>query len=278
MDQLISFFEELGLSDKETLVYKALLKRKEATLLQLARDTCLPRTTLYRLIENMIKTGICKEIPEDKSKKVQAVKPQELYFLIEKKRQKIQEIEQEFPKLQKILEQEGKDSYNNAAEVLFYRGKDGLKQMIWHELESKELLSYYYLTEVDIFGKTFAKRYREICYERGITEREIISTDDPYLTKENIVYYTKGELFKNYMFRYIPAEQLKIDHQVTIYNDVVCFFDWNTEGEIFGVEIHSKAIASLQKQIFEILWSISLKPEEALKMKVSSNNAHQKVV
>ena len=55
--------------------------------------------------------------------------------------------------------------------------------------------------------------------------------------------------------RYLPSSILSIDHQTDIYDDVVAFYNWH-EGEVFGVEIYNDKVASMQRQIFEILWGM----------------------
>lgn len=44
-----------------------------------------------------------------------------------------------------------------------------------------------------------------------------------------------------------------------IYNDVIGIYSWH-EGEVFGVEIYNEKVATMHKQLFEIVWKIAKVP------------------
>ena len=54
--------------------------------------------------------------------------------------------------------------------------------------------------------------------------------------------------------RYLSPEVVDISVQMDIYNDTLAIYSWH-EDEVFGVEIHNKKIADMQRQIFEALWN-----------------------
>ena len=54
MDNLEKRIEKIGLSEKETAVFIALLRAKEATVIKLAKMTNIKRTSIYHCLEELI--------------------------------------------------------------------------------------------------------------------------------------------------------------------------------------------------------------------------------
>lgn len=50
--------KELGFSEKEILIYLALVKEKNASVLKISKNTKLPRSTVYDLLEKLIQKGL----------------------------------------------------------------------------------------------------------------------------------------------------------------------------------------------------------------------------
>ncbi|HSI20366.1 MAG TPA: helix-turn-helix domain-containing protein [Verrucomicrobiae bacterium] len=93
---------QLGFSDKEILVYLAILKHGKLSPANVARITKMKRTTAYSIAEELIKKGVVNVDLSSKTKNLLALPPEELENVIEKeerlleqKRKLIPEIVQE---------------------------------------------------------------------------------------------------------------------------------------------------------------------------------------
>lgn len=64
--------EELGLQEKEATVYLALLEVEHDSVLDLAEKTGINRTTIYPVLEDLIKKGLVSEIQIDKKTRFRA--------------------------------------------------------------------------------------------------------------------------------------------------------------------------------------------------------------
>ena len=255
--KIINFLIDLGLDEFESKIYLVLARKGILSTLQISKETGIDRSKVYRRIEDLSRKGIIEEVIDQKTKKAKAVNVDRLEILLERNEEKVKSMKQLFPSVASAL---GKEYGMNqpGTKVLFYRGKEGIKQMIWHVLNANKLVAgYTYRTLADLTGIKYAEKWIREFVKRNLMVRDIFSDDlieSKQKFKEKFVWNTR-----NFISKYIPPEIITIDHQIDIYNDVVSFYNWH-EGEVFGVEIHNEKVARMQKQIFEVLWKIGEDP------------------
>lgn len=250
-----TFLSNLGLDDEESLIYLKLIEYGSLSYLELSRSTSINRTTLYRLIEKLKNKGIVEEIIDEHRRLIKAVDIHKIEFLIKEQESKAKILRDLFPNISSILPQ---TSFNNPqTKVLFYKGKDGIKQMFWNTLRAKdECVGFTYRSAKELVGEEFKERWSKEFIKRGLFFRDIYS--DSFLESigsdiESNIFLSPKSFFKS---KYISSNILNINHQVDIYNNVVAFYNWFND-EIFGVEIYNKEVSTMQKQLFEIVWKIS---------------------
>jgi sugar-specific transcriptional regulator TrmB len=78
-DPLLSTLEAVGLSDKESRVFVALVGMGEATAGDVAKKSGLKRSIVYFTLERLITQGLCQEIVGHKVKRYEAVPAARLY-------------------------------------------------------------------------------------------------------------------------------------------------------------------------------------------------------
>ena len=252
---ILKFLKELGLDQSEAAIYVSLYKYGTSTVLELSRNTKIDRSKVYRRLEDMRDIGLVNEVIDGKRKSYQATGLNMLEKLLKRKEKKVTDLKEVYDDVKLYLS--GNIGLNDPeTKVLFYRGKDGLKQMIWNNLRSKkECVGYTYRRVSEYVGKRFVERWRDEFIRRGIRFRHIYS--DYYLRSIKDLGH-RAETYPDSRFqaRYIPKDTLDINHQVDIYNDTVTYYNWY-EGEVFGVEIYNAKIAQMQKQMFEITWKMA---------------------
>lgn len=240
----------LGLSDKQGEIYLLLLKQGITSLLDLSRRTTINRTTIYRIVEDLKKLNLVEEVVDDRGAKVKPVPPENLRLLLTKKETELDNLKNNLPGLITDLSAI-KDQPIKSTQVVYFRGVNGLKQLLWNILKAKgESVGYGYADWNKSVGKEFAEKLRAERVKRKIYDREIQNTDqaDPMSSWTQIKDYHQV-----YQARYLPRKTIDIKHDTYIYNDVFTFFNFYQD-ELFGIEIHNSEIAKTQKQIFEVLW------------------------
>ena len=233
-------------------IYESLWSRGPQTMSELARNSGVERTKLYRLIpllkdEFLIDTD--KEYAHDIIRVTSAERLQEL---ISKRQKSLDSARHALPQLINSMPV----SQLTNSRVNVYKDVNGLKQLLWNETNADgEVLS---IIQEPIQTKTnlaFFERLVTKCNDRNLMLRGIVgdgfsgARDEWYKTHVN-------DRFKHWQAKYVAGSTFSIDQNMIIYDDTVAYFVWNSK-ETFGVEIHNPVIANTQKQFFELLWSSS---------------------
>ena len=150
---------------------------------------------------------------------------------------------------------------NPGTSVKFYRGQDGLRQLLWNTLKAKKVVGYGYSDWNEGVGRSFAEKLRQEYLERQIINLEL-QNDIPINTdfidiKTN---KTANEIYLNkfYQMRVIPTSVIEIKHDAYIYDDIYAIYHY-INNEPFGIEIQNAEIAKTQTQIFQFLWKSAKK-------------------
>lgn len=253
MQAIRAYFFKLGLSSEIADIYLALHMHGKQTISELARNSGVERTRIYRLIGELETSGLV-EVEKQYKRNIFAAAPiTNLQILLTQKEQELHELRSELHGLQNILLSEH-SLQSPATKVQAYRGTEGLKQMFWNQTRTKgENLSILYENMQSRTNLAFFERWAKAIGERNIRSRSIIS-DNFVRTQQNWYRRHTNSRMSNWEGRYIPDGLFPITHSTVIYDDVTSYYNWK-DGEIFGIEIHNTEIANAQRQFFEMLWA-----------------------
>lgn len=259
-DSFISHLERLGLSQEECRIYLALLD-KPSTHLALSRKTGVNRTKIYRIADQLAARGLVVMTQDDSGRRLTAASPQNLEIRLTAAEEELQEqreaLEQTMPVLQQLYESSGKPSSSQFI-VNTYEGADGLKQMLWNELKTKNEILVFGDGDIQdmISDLRWAEKHRAKTVEAGYKVREILNPDgksEPFTSNETYVQSVRTK-------RYVDASVLPLHNQICIYNDTIAIYNWHDERKV-GLEIINKALATTQRAIFEKYWQLGTSPK-----------------
>jgi sugar-specific transcriptional regulator TrmB len=243
----------LGLTDNQAEIYLLLLKQGSTSLLELSRQSTINRTTIYRIVEDLKKMNLVETVLADRGLKVKAAGPENLNLLAAQKEAELNRLKTNLADLIADLSVI-KDQPAPSTQVVYFRGVNGLKQLLWNVLKAKgESVGYGFADWNQSVGREFAEKLRTERVKRRVFDREIQNTDqaNPISDWTNVKDYRQV-----YHCRYLPRKIVNINHDTYIYNDVFAFY-YFIKDELFGIEIHNAEIARTQKQIFEVLWKLA---------------------
>lgn len=245
------YFTKLGLSRELADIYIALKMNGPLTISELARQSGVERTRIYRLFSELRRTGLIEVEARAKRDILKAAPLSNIEILLSKKEQELKGLKNEFTLIEKLLDNDQMQS--SATRVQFYEGLEGAKQLFWNETKAHtEVFAIMYENMQLTTKSTFFERWVKRCNENDIHHFGIFG--DHFIESQKKWYGRKSnERLTHWQGRYIPAEQFAITHRTVIYNDVVAYHNWKN-GEIFGIEIYNQAIADTQRQFFEMLW------------------------
>lgn len=260
------FLLKLDFSSEESAIYLTLAQNEQLTILHTARKSGIERTKIYRLVDELIRRGIIEEVVGYKKKLLKASNINTLSFLVQQQEATTNYLKHTLPLISKELE--ALTIPYPETKVLYYRGSDGIKQMLWNQLTAKkEILSFTYRVLEEVVGKKFFRSWVDEFEKRNLGLREI-RTEEFYKSLDQLK--TKTVMNTN-QIRYLPSKTLLINHGMDIYNNVYAIYDWR-EGEIFGVEIYNQKIADMQKHFFEVFWNMAKEDVKALALLKKTKN------
>ena len=273
-ETVINFLAKLQVSAEGSRIF-ALLSHESAVSAQvIARKTGIPKTNVYRRVEELKSAGLVLEQIEENRRTYRAASSDQLSLVVMKKELEAAELRQELPKVSALLQQDAANA-DPETKVLFYKGRDGIRQMIWNVLRAKtEVVGFTYRDISPFVGKRFHDHWRETFMARGLRGRDIYS--DGYIASKfdpNAKRYgTAG--WQEWEGKYCPPGKLNINYQMDVYNDIVGIYNWAGE-DVFGIELYNAKVAAAQRQIFELLWlnssSLTLKQQKSVFEALNNN-------
>ncbi len=234
MVELAEKLKEAGLSNKEVVVYVALLKEGPIGGGNLAKHLGMDRAHTYNILSNLVNKGLVGYIVIENKKLFHAASPNNLLNQIQQKEQAIKEVLPELLKLEKTK--------SKPVIIRVLEGKPGLRTLIRLLLESKA-------KEILVYGGT-GKSYDVLKYEMSHATKKIklLKMKGRIITSEKLRghHFTK---LPNFTIKYV--EELT-PSSTMIFGDKVSINVFNEKP--FVILIEDKSIAESYKKYFEYLW------------------------
>lgn len=231
----------LGLTENESKVYLALLKLGEVRAGELAKETEINRSLIYRIVEQLQRKGLVSEVIKENRSYFSANNPKHLKKIIEEKEQDLNEI------LPSLLQMSKKDSDSMNVEV--YSGLKGIKTVLRDQLDNVK--EFYVLGAGNEFASLtdhFYDQYYTIRIERKIKQKILFKTE----AKERLEKISKSP----YSEARILDPNYKVPVAIIIYRDNTAMISWEDKKVII---IKSKNISEGFKEQFNIFWKIAKK-------------------
>lgn len=244
---LIKGLGAFGLDDKEVKVYLAGLELGSSTVLELSRRTELPRTTLYPILERLVRQGVFR-LGKEKKTTVYIVEPPDELERTMGERQKL--FTKTLPLLHVL-----KDTVDEGPGVTIYEGTDGFKRL-WKQIFQSGVKEYRlittgvglldYVKEHYIIKQLIAQRLK-----RGIKSRQLIP-----MTRDarKIVEKDKEELRES---RFLPSGVV-LPASALIFDGQVAFITTRKENTM--IILASGDIATTYQTLFDLIWDKAERP------------------
>ena len=247
---LDSLLVEIGLTQSEVQVYKALLSKGNTTVGPIVKHASVAYSKVYVLLDKLIEKGLVNYIVKDKTKYFSASDPKKLLEYLEKKKAtldlQIKETESVLPVLlaqQQALEENEK--------IAVYEGLEGLKTIYFECIDSLKDGD-----TVKVLGASFGNlnnlKYKQ--FFRSITAKRL---------KKKIKY---EYIFNNALrketelkrWQKMPLTKIRflLDEtpgSINIQKDRVMIIYWHKEmPKVFYIK--STPVAESFKKYFEVIW------------------------
>lgn len=254
-DRVIEFVQKMGFSAEAAKVYQALVLNGSMSLSELSRESGVERTRLYRQVPEWVADGLIQELLAYKSRRFAAVEPTMLASKLAEQKKLIAELELQIPDIEQIAsEAMGRQK----TQVKYYRGVEGIKQILWNESKAKsEIVAYTYRNLIEVVGKEFFEEYARELEKNKVKMRDLRA--DAFMESAKREIFVRRHIEKS-SWRYLPDSSMNLTHNLDVYDDVIAMYYWD-DNEVWGVEIQNARMAAMQRSIFETLWGIAKKVE-----------------
>jgi sugar-specific transcriptional regulator TrmB len=236
--------EYIGFSEKEVLIYLALLSLGKGTVTQISKKAGINRPTAYHILASLESKNLVKVSGKEPKQEYVSESPDQIEKLIDKK---IKADEARIKEARKIIP-ELKSIHNvlNRPRVLFYEGKEGLERVYENTLTStEEIRAYASVEDVNITLPNYFPQYYKRRAKKNISIRAIFPDSGD---ARELIKHDKDELRKTVL---VPKDRFIFHPEINIYDDKVMIASWR---EKLGVIIESQEIADAMKKIYELAW------------------------
>jgi len=247
-DSLVSKLGHFGLDNDEASIYLYLLRSNYKSALEISREVKVGRTKVYRILRKLIKLGIVNQKLDTHGKKFKAESYEKLELLLRSKESEIESLKGIRDDLFQDLKY-FQSKYHKKSRVLYYSGKEGLKQITWNSTKAKDELLIFEIKDMSAFlDYGFCEKVRMEFVRNKVKVKEITN-------HKSLPAWTDIHEFvrKFWSCRYISPVKLKMKFEILVYNNVLAMYNFK-DSDVFCVEIYNESLAEMQKQLFEFLW------------------------
>lgn len=233
--------ESIGLNEKESKVYLALLELGQATAQEVATKANLNRATTYFIIDSLMKKGLAASFEQGKKQMFVGSDPEKLKDVLKiqeaevKRREK--ELEEILPELKSVNNQiKGKPV------VKYYEGKEGVKTMVSEVFDKPGETIYmaYSLDNIDeYFSEEESAAWVKIRREKNIKVKSIYSSTLTTLDSDPDTERLK-----------IPQDKLPITCDIAVYGNKIRLASLSKR--LIGVVIDDEELASSFRTIMKL--------------------------
>ncbi len=243
---LDKYLEDIGLNDKESKVYLALLEFESASVMELAKKTSIKRPTVYVVLESLAKKGLVSETTVGKKTNYYAEPPERLETFLERKIVSLEEskrvLKDLVPQLKSISREHGEKPV-----VKYFEGKEGIFASNEEALkifggDQDPMYAIYNNDLVDeIFSPEELRRLRGDRVSRNIKAFSIYTSKDKERPSDSISSRIK-----------IDKDKYPILSDITVYKDLILISILGKK--ISAIMIKNGDVAETIKSIFKLVF------------------------
>ncbi len=239
--QLTKLLIEIGLREAEALTYLAALALGPTTVVKLAAETGIKRTTLYTITEELKQRGLMSMEVKGFKKRLVAAPPSQIEMLLVQQREKLQRA---LPDLEALYNFTGE-----ASSLKYYEGLDAVKG-VYESLirDIKPHQDYLILSDLKRWLEQDPEYFLDFLRRRAKLNINIrMLVQDSAIAREHL----RIQRTLNETIRILPSQtklttNLVVTPQRVVVHQII--------PPIFAIVIENKSIIQMHKEQFEIMW------------------------
>ncbi len=174
--------KNLGLVEKEAVVYLAALELGSSTIQEIAGKSQISRSTTYEVIESLVKKGLMSSLTKGKKKYFSAEDPERLLSFIDAKEKEFEKRKKELKAVLPELKEVSSLS-RQRPRIKFYEGKQGIRRIQEDILRTKNLRTIEEFVPLDDAYQLFPAHPRD--HRHGMGKKIEVPKNDLYQQKRS---------------------------------------------------------------------------------------------
>lgn len=252
IDDVLRF---IGLTDKETKLYVALLRHGMQPTSYLARRAGLNRGTAFLLLHALVEKGLASKSTKGKIQHFAPLEPKELLHYLDRRERDIetqkQRVQGAMGQLYAIM-----NPLTSKPKIQFFDGREGARTVLDHTLTSSEKTLCAFLSIADVIecvGMDFFSEYTDRRVAAGFTLHAIRTRekDKEAMKKDAQARRYVSSRKEHRVVRHVP-EDLAFPITMYMYDGTLAII--SSAQESFAMLIESRELAEMQKKLFSLLW------------------------
>ncbi len=243
VNKLTDALTGLGLSENEARVYLSAIVLGPTTILKIAKNSGLIRTTVYAVIESLKEKGLISVEIAGWKKLYAAESPEKLEQLVELRRQ---EFKKHLPDFMSLYSLKQSESY-----IRYFEGRDAVRS-VWNNLLKSLQLDedYMVIGDSDRWFSLDEEYYRDFIKQKAKlnVHTRILLKKTPGASE----YKNSSKLYDE-KIKLIPSS-ITFNSDITITSQKTIIQQLQTPTSAMVIE--NQSIAQMHKEIFDLLWNM----------------------
>lgn len=239
-------FERFGLNHKETTAFLELLRLGTTPVSQWAKHAGINRSSMYVVLERLVKAGLATTFSHQNIQHVQAVPLPELTALLNDKEDFITEtrnlLEKNLPELQKLIK-----THTITPKVCFYEGKQRVEIMYEEVLKEPSFRAFFHPQRVKTMMPKYFHKIPQTLKARGGSAQELLVRCQEAEEYQNLYQSAKHQII-------LLPKQITFSSDTIITKEKIFLIGYGQE-DVVGTEIWNEELAQTQTTLFDLLWT-----------------------
>lgn len=242
----------LGLNEKEILIYLAILKQKELTASEIASKTKLKRTTVYAVLENLIEKRLITKQPGKKVDLFIPLPPVNILEMFTREERELNKKKELAKRASLELSQYGANAVFSIPKTTFIPEEAAMDYLYENTNKWVESMMKYDKTLWGFTTPAYSKEFEEYV-DWWSKKTEKLLRLRLYSTVSNI----ENTFSKKYSHREIKKwpGQKPFNTSMTVQGDYVLIESTGSK-PFYLIEIYDKVLAENLREMFKVMWEL----------------------
>lgn len=251
-----ALFQQLGFSSNEQKVYLALAEMGKSTAALIAKQSELPRSTAYSVLEQLVLRGLVSLERDGSQTMYLANSPASLVAMVEKERTALlEELDCRQQAARELIERVGpffKRQHFSVPRIQFFEGRSNVENMLFEQCltwqkSAAERDSIWWGYQDHTFVHEYRKWLEYYWYEAGSEQEQALL----FSNRSDIEAELAGTVPRRHV-KLVP-EGFGISSTIWVAGDYVVTIMARQKPH-YAFQLHDAVFASNQRNIFRLLW------------------------